>query len=102
MTELSDLQALAGLHTRFTDISGMPIDKEVRQTASECADTLEKIILNEHPDIKEGMRNVSDALAGMKRKITTGEAGRNRFPGKPKCSYPEESSTRNFFTSKCR
>lgn len=71
LTDPTDLQALADLHTRFENISGFNVDKKIRDTGTQGAALLEKIILNEIPDLSVAMKTLSDMISEMRQLILT-------------------------------
>lgn len=71
LTDPTNLQALADLHTRFENISGFNVDKKIRDRGSQGAALLEKIILNETPDSSVAMKTLSDMISEMRQLIRT-------------------------------
>lgn len=73
--DISDLQALAQIHTYYEDLEKISPHPKVRSAARQCAEITEQVILEERngPD---SMRILSDNIAEMKRTLDNADKGR--------------------------
>lgn len=66
MADVSDLQALARIHTHYQDLEKLTAHPHLQTTARKCAQLTEQVILEER-DGAESMRILADSITDMKK-----------------------------------
>jgi two-component system chemotaxis sensor kinase CheA len=63
--DVKDLPALAGIHTKLGELTGLTTDQAITGPAARMADVLEKIIMNDMPEPAKALASLSATVSDM-------------------------------------